>query len=59
MGQFSSYDWMAGFETVLLLYALVTIVLVGLLSLQLYKQLQEQDDAIARGFHHARALRSS
>jgi hypothetical protein len=49
MGHFSSYNWAAGFEQVLLLYVAFTITLVGLLSPQLYRRLQEQDFALARG----------
>jgi hypothetical protein len=49
MGAFSGYDWGAGFEKLLLLYLLFTIALVGVLSLQLFKQLQEQDVALSRG----------
>lgn len=49
MGPFSSYDWFMGVEKVLLFFALFTIVLVGLFSLQLFKQLQAQDSALASG----------
>lgn len=49
MGPFSTYDWVTGFENVLLVFALFTIALVGLLSLQLFKQLQAQDSALSRG----------
>jgi len=49
MGPFSTYDWVLGFEKVLLLFALFTVALVGLLSLQLFKQLQVQDSALSRG----------
>jgi hypothetical protein len=49
MGPFSNYDWVMGFEKVLLVFALFTIALVGLLSLQLFKQLQAQDSALSRG----------
>lgn len=49
MGPHSRYGWAVGLEEVALLYVLVTIGLVGLLSLQLYRQLQEQDAALSRG----------
>lgn len=49
MGQFSAYDWLFGIEQILLLYAFVTVAFVGLMSVQLYRRLQEQDAALARG----------
>jgi hypothetical protein len=49
MGPFSSYDVVRGVERVILFYLAATIVLVGLLSFQLYKSLQQQDSSLARG----------
>ena len=49
MGRFSNYNWAGGFERVIVLYILLTIALVGLLSLQLYKYLREQDSVLAQG----------
>jgi hypothetical protein len=49
MGPLSNYDWVTGLEKVLLVFALFTIALVGVLSLQLFKQLQVQDTALSKG----------
>jgi hypothetical protein len=49
MGQYSSYDVVRGLERVVLFYLVLTIVLLGLLSLQLLKSLQAQDSSLARG----------
>jgi hypothetical protein len=49
MGQYSNYDVVRGLERVVLLYLVLTIALLGLLSLQLYKSLQAQDSSLSRG----------
>jgi len=49
MGQYSSYDIVRGLERVMLLYLVLTIALLGVLSLQLYRKLQAQDSSLARG----------
>jgi hypothetical protein len=49
MGPFSNYDITRGLERVILLYLVVTIAFLGLLSIQLYKSLQQQDSSLARG----------
>jgi hypothetical protein len=49
MGQYSSYDIVRGLERVLLLYLLLTVALLVVLSLQLYRSLQAQDSSLARG----------
>jgi hypothetical protein len=49
MGQYSNYDIMRGLERVILLYLVLTIVLLGVLSLQLYRSLQAQDSSLTRG----------
>ena len=49
MGHYSSYDVLRGLERVVLLYVVLTIALLGLLSLQLYKSLQAQDSSLEQG----------
>jgi hypothetical protein len=49
MGQYSNYDVLRGIERVTLLYLVLTIAILGLLSLQLYNSLQAQDSSLNRG----------
>ncbi len=49
MGQYSSYNIVRGLELVILFYLVLSIALLGLLSLQLYRSLQEQDSSLAKG----------
>lgn len=49
MSRFSHYDLTAGFEIILSLYAIITVAVMGLMSVQLFKHLHEQDVALTRG----------
>jgi len=49
MGSYSRYDLLWGLERVLLVYAALAIVLLGVLAFQLFKKLQAQDSALAGG----------
>src|ERR1700743_2750581 len=49
MGQFSHYDRTAGFEIIFSLYAIITVAVMGLMSVQLFKHLHDQDVALTRG----------
>jgi hypothetical protein len=49
MGQYSNYDFLTGLERVILIYVALTIALLGVLSLQLYRSLEKQDSLLIRG----------
>jgi hypothetical protein len=49
MGPYSNYDVLSGIKQVASFYAAITIALLAILSLQLYKSLEAQDSSLARG----------